>query len=508
MLSPLYQGTTCQPPSIFTKTKTCTQGGYPVYVVNATNVADIQAAVNFARNTGIRLVIKNTGHDFAGKSGGAGSLSIWTHHFKELAFLPDYSSSEYTGPAIKAGVGIQGYELYAAADKLGVVAMGGECPTVGVAGGWIQGGGHSPMSSLWGMGADQALGFEVVTSDGRFVTANKNTNADLYWALRGGGGGNFGIVTSVVVKVHYDVPVTAASWNFASGGNVTNEQFKAGMKAYFETFPDGADNGIYAYFTIFNFGGSMSFTMQPYFAAGKNMTETKALLAPWVTQMENLKIPLDITWKEFSSFYAAYNSSFPVEDVNAQGVATASRMFPRENWANETIWNATFDAFWTGLEAGNALICYNIAPSWERGGYTDAPVNPAWRSAIGFVITGIVTDMTQPLDAQLKQRQNFTDTTMQHWRDLTPGSGSYLSESDRLEPNFQWSFWGSFYEKLLDVKTKYDPYSLFYAAQSVGSEFFEVRADDNGYPDENGKLCANPSPKLYVAEGPAYNPPY
>jgi FAD/FMN-containing dehydrogenase len=161
MLTPLYGGVTCQPPSIFTRTNTCTQGGYPVYVVNATNVADIQAAVNFARNTGIRLVIKNTGHDFAGKSAGAGSLSVWTHHFKELAFLPDYSSSEYTGPAIKAGVGIQGYELYAAADKLGVVGMGGECPTVGVTGGWIQGGGHSPMSSLWGMGADQALGFEV-----------------------------------------------------------------------------------------------------------------------------------------------------------------------------------------------------------------------------------------------------------------------------------------------------------------------------------------------------------
>jgi FAD/FMN-containing dehydrogenase len=502
MLSPLYQGMTCQPPSIFTKMNTCTQGGYPVYVVNATNVADIQAAVNFARNTGIRLVIKNTGHDFAGKSGGAGSLSIWTHHLKELAFLPDYSSSEYTGPAIKAGVGIQGYELYAAADKFGVVAMGGECPTVGVTGGWIQGGGHSPMSSLWGMGADQALGFEVVTSDGQFVTANKDTNADLYWALRGGGGGNFGVVTSVIMKVHRDVPVTSASWTFATGDNVTAQQFKAGMKAFFETFPDGADNGIYAYFSVFYIAGAMTFSMAPYFAADKNMTEAKALLAPWVAQMEDLKVPLDIDWQEFGSFYAAYNHSFPVEAVNNQGVATASRMFPRENWANETIWNATYNALWSSLEAGNALIGYNIAPSWERGGYTDAAVSPAWRNTIGFIITGIVTDMTQPWAEQLRQRQNFTDTIMQGWRDLTPGSGAYLSEADRLEPNFQWAFWGSFYMKLLEMKKKYDPYNLFYAAQSVGSEFFEVRTLDNGYPDENGKLCVNPRPMQYLAEGP------
>lgn len=55
------------------------KGGYPVYVLNATNVAQIQIAVNFARNTGIRFVVKNTGHDFMGKSSGAGALSVWTH---------------------------------------------------------------------------------------------------------------------------------------------------------------------------------------------------------------------------------------------------------------------------------------------------------------------------------------------------------------------------------------------------------------------------------------------
>jgi hypothetical protein len=117
-----------------------------------------------------------------------------------------------------------------------------------------------------------------------------------------------------------------------------------------------------------------------------------------------------------------------------------------------------------------------------------------------------VTDVTKSWAEQFEQRQNFTDTIMQDWRDLTPGSGAYLSESDRLEPNFQWAFWGSFYPKLLEVKEKYDPYNLFYAAQSVGSEFFEVRTLDDGYPGENGKLCVNPNPTLYVAEGPDYDP--
>jgi hypothetical protein len=55
------------------------QGGYPAYVVNATNVAQIQSSVAFAKTNNIRIVIKNTGHDFLGKSLGAGALSIWTH---------------------------------------------------------------------------------------------------------------------------------------------------------------------------------------------------------------------------------------------------------------------------------------------------------------------------------------------------------------------------------------------------------------------------------------------
>lgn len=497
---------TCQPPARFDQSGTCDQGGYPLYVVNVTNVEQIQLAVNFARNTGIRLVIKNTGHDFSGKSGGAGSLSIWTHGLKEIAFLPSYRDSEYTGPAIKAGVGIQGYELYAAANKFGMIAMGGECPTVGAMGGWIQGGGHSPVSSLWGMGADHVLGFEVVLADGQFVTANKEKNSDLFWALRGGGGGTFGIVTSVIVRVFEDLPVTAGSWNFTTGPNVTDEQFASGMKAWFETFPSGADNGIYAYFQIFNFGGVKSFTMAPYFAAGKSMNETKRLIEPWFAKMESLGIPVHPQWHTYDGFYDAYNTSFPVEDVEALGIASGSRMFPRANFENETLFEETYDLLWKSLdEDGLSLIGYNIAPTYERGGRPNNAVNPAWRDVIGYFITGAVLNITAPAEYQMEQRRNFTFGPMQEWRDMTPGSGTYLNEGDRLEPNWQWSFYGSFYPRLLEIKQRYDPYNVFYAGTAVGSEFFEVRTE-SGALNENGRLCVNENPSLYRAEGPDYDP--
>jgi FAD/FMN-containing dehydrogenase len=162
------------------------------------NVAQIQLSVNLARSLNIRLVVKNTGHDFNGKSAGAGALSIWTHYLKGIQFIPAYKdkSGSYTGPAFKAGSGVVAKELYAAVKAKGLTVVGGEGQTVGVLGGFIQGGGHSPLSSIYGIAADSVLAMEVVTPDGRFVTASADTNPDLFWALRGGGGLTFGVVTS------------------------------------------------------------------------------------------------------------------------------------------------------------------------------------------------------------------------------------------------------------------------------------------------------------------------
>lgn len=127
MFSPVYQGLTCSPPNIY-DSKGCTPGGFPMYVVNATTPRHVQAGVNFARNTGVRLVVKNTGHDFSGKSGGAESLSIWTHHFKEIQYIPEYQdvASGYSGAAFKCGTGVQAFEIYKAASAKGKVVVGGE----------------------------------------------------------------------------------------------------------------------------------------------------------------------------------------------------------------------------------------------------------------------------------------------------------------------------------------------------------------------------------------------
>lgn len=142
-------------------TSTCTQGSYPTYVVNVSTVAQIQLSVNFARNQNLRLIVKNTGHDFNGKPSGKGGLSIWTHRLKDKVFYPSFTADGgYVGPAIKLGAGVQVSEAYDFGKELNLTVIGGGCLSVGVAGGFTLGGGHSPLSSMYGMAADQVLALE------------------------------------------------------------------------------------------------------------------------------------------------------------------------------------------------------------------------------------------------------------------------------------------------------------------------------------------------------------
>jgi hypothetical protein len=110
-----------------------------------------------------------------GKSAGAGSLALWMHGLKSVELI-DYKSSYYKGKAGKVGAGIQGYELNKAVADDGYVFMAGACASVGSAGGYTQGGGHSPLSNIYGLSADNVLEWEVVDGTGRLLTASPEEN--------------------------------------------------------------------------------------------------------------------------------------------------------------------------------------------------------------------------------------------------------------------------------------------------------------------------------------------
>ncbi|CUS10131.1 unnamed protein product [Tuber aestivum] len=257
IMSPLYTGMSCLPTTNSTD-GTCTQGTYPIYVVSTRTVRDVQVSVNFARNQNLRLVVKNTGHDFGGKSSGRGSLSVRMNLLNEMAFIEEYSGGGYMGPAFKVGSSVEGRDIFAFAKEFGYMVVSVEGATVGYAGGYIQGGGHSPLGSALGMGTDSVLSLNVVMAKGRFVTASKENHPDLYWALCGGGGGSerptFAPLTETRQHPHHNLLIhpDCEHQGYASRGNRKpgHTDFWEVVKVYFRLFPEHADKGIYSYWNI------------------------------------------------------------------------------------------------------------------------------------------------------------------------------------------------------------------------------------------------------------------
>ncbi|KAK7750820.1 hypothetical protein SLS62_007219 [Diatrype stigma] len=498
---PIWQGRTCLPLSgtTTTTTETCTLGAYPVFAVNVSTVAQVQLAVNFARNAGLRLVIKNTGHCFLGKSSGAGALAVWLHNWRDLEFLPEYGG----GPAFKVGPSVTVRQAYEFAHEHDVSVLGGIAESVGFGGGYLQGGGHTPLSGLWGMAADQVLALEVVTADGRFVTASPTSHGDLFWALRGGGGGTFGVVTSTIVRAHPRVPVTTSVFSFETSPNVTADAFFAGLRAYFERFVEFTDAHTYGYFFITPRGNSSyKFEMSPFFAPNHTAASFEALVAPLFATLRGLfgeAFASSIATRHYDAFWPAFRASF-VEGPVGSYVMPANRLFPRASWEDPDRFERVWAVLRAHLEQGRNIVGYHQAPRNRAG--VDNAVGPAWiligfsrsqREAVAYLITEVTASADMSPTAVRALARKLDEEIMAPWREVAPasaGGGAYLNEASPMEADWQDDFYGETYGRLLQVKHSVDPRDLFYATTGVGSERWEVRSQESdGVLTQNGRLC-------------------
>jgi hypothetical protein len=176
------------------------------YAVAARDATDVAAAVTFARRHNLRLVVKGGGHSYFGASNAPDSLLVWTRAMNRVemvdAFVAQGCSKESAQPAAHVGAGAMWADAYAeVTTRGGRYVQGGGCATVGVAG-LVQGGGFGNFSKGFGTAAASLIEAEVVTADGAIRIANACTNSDLFWALKGGGGGSFGVVTRLTLRTH------------------------------------------------------------------------------------------------------------------------------------------------------------------------------------------------------------------------------------------------------------------------------------------------------------------
>ncbi|GAQ67171.1 FAD-binding oxidoreductase [Streptomyces scabiei] len=164
----------------------------PTAVAYVAHADDIRTTLAYARAHDIKVSIRNGGHSYAGWSSGNGRLVVDVSKLNKI---------RASGGEAVVGAGSKLIDVYRALAAKGVTIPAGSCPTVGVSG-LTLGGGHGVTSRAYGLTCDSLTQATLITADGKQLTANATTNKDLFWALRGAGNGNFGVVTELRFRTH------------------------------------------------------------------------------------------------------------------------------------------------------------------------------------------------------------------------------------------------------------------------------------------------------------------
>jgi FAD/FMN-containing dehydrogenase len=477
-----------------------------VYAVAAKTTQDVVAAVNFARTNNLRLVVKGGGHSYQGTSNAADSLLIWTRHMNAITTHDAFVGAGCAGkvdpqPAVSIEPGaIWGHAYNEVVVKGGRYVQGGGCLTVGVAG-IILGGGFGSFSKAYGTAAASLLEAEIVTADGDVKIANACSNPDLFWALKGGGGG-FGIVTRVTLRTH-DLPDFFGGV-FATIKAASDDAYRRLIAKTVEFYAE----------TLFN----------PHW--GEQIRIGRGYVAIAMVFQGIDKQQAEAVWRPFFDWISASGQDFNIVMAPRIGALPARHFWdpallkqaPGLVLADDRSDAPADNIFWAGNLGEAGAVWYAFQSAWlpaslleadrrqsladtlfaaaKHGGVElhcnkglagatpdaiaaakDTAMNPAVVDAFALLITGGSGQPAypgvpghEPDAAAARTQAEAVDKTMDEIRKLLPRVGSYVWETDYFQPHWQEAFWGDNYERLLAVKTKYDPDGLFFLHHGVGSE--------------------------------------
>ncbi len=480
-----------------------------VYAVAARNADDIAAAVNFARENRLRLVVKGGGHSYQGTSNAPDSLLVWTRHMNDIAvhdaFVPQgCESKQAPQPAVTVGAGAIWLHAYdAVTTKTGGYVQGGGCTTVGVAG-LIQSGGFGSFSKHYGLAAAGLLEAEMVTADGKVRIANPCTNPDLFWALKGGGGGSFGVVSKVTLRVR-ELPEFAGGAMFTVKAS-SDEAFRRLLHQFFELYRASLFNDHWGEQAHVNTNNSLTISMVSH---GLETAQAKQVWQPfldWIARSPadySLKAPpiigsmpargwWDAAWRQqhhHPVFVADSRAGAHAGDVWWTGDAGQVGQFL---YGFESLWlpaslltdnsqDRLVNALFASSRYWEVELHFNKglagAPADAIAAARDTAMNPAVLDAFALAIIASGEGHAypgirghEPDFAAAQKEAEAVAKSMAELRKLAPHGGSYVSESNFFEPNWQQSYWGSNYPRLRAVKAKYDPDGLFFVHNGVGSE--------------------------------------
>jgi FAD/FMN-containing dehydrogenase len=475
-----------------------------VYAVKAQRTADVVAAVNFARQHRLRLVVKGAGHSYQGTSNAPDSLLVWTRAMNRVtlhdAFVPRGCEKQVTpAPAVTAEAGAVWIDLYHAVTKLGGrYVQGGGCTDVGVAG-LIQSGGFGSFSKGFGTAAASLLEAEIVTADGVARTVNACSDPDLFWAIKGGGGGSWGVVTRVTLRTH-DLP-----GNFGwAGGTIkasSDETYRKLIRRFVDFYADNLFNPHWGEQVAFSPQNTLKLSLN---CQGLTRDDVKAVWQPffdWVAAS-----PADFSWLSKPATGATAARGWWDIEGNKSMIPDPRPGAPKHHgwWTGDqdqvgaflhgydSLWlpasllepvqrPTLIDALFASSRHKEVGLHFNKglagAPADAIAAARETATNPAVCEAFALVIIADGEGPAYPgqkrpnMDLIAAQRvARAIDAATAELRRIAPRAGSYVSESNYFNASWSREFWGENYARLKAVKAKFDPDGLFFVHHGVSSE--------------------------------------
>jgi len=479
------------------------------YAVTARNTADVVATVNFARENNLRLVVKGGGHSYLGTSNAADSLLIWTRAMNGIVLHDAFvgqgcAGTEAPQPAVTVEAGAMWVDVYdAVTSKSRPLRPGRRLRHVGVAG-LIQSGGFGSFSKNYGTAASWLLEAEIVTADGAVRIAKACTNPDLFWAIKGGGGSSFGVVTKLTLRTH-ELPALFGGALLTIKAT-SDRAFRQLIGQFFKFYSDSLFNPHWGESITLRPGNILAIRMV---SQGLDKQQAENVWQPFLDWVRGS--PQDFTLSEAPIIGSMPARNWWDAEYRRKSLPNTVRTDDRPRAPETHFWWAgnqnEVGIFWHGYQStwlpavllqtdgqqrladalfassrhSSVYLQFNKglagAPPEAVAAARNTAMNPAVLDALGLAIIAggrpaIYPGVPghEPDLALARGEAGKIDQSMAELRKIAPSAGSYVSETNFFEGDWQRSFWGTNYPRLQAVKAKYDPDGLFFVHHGVGSE--------------------------------------
>jgi FAD/FMN-containing dehydrogenase len=418
----------------------------PSAIVSCVSPQDVSEAIGFARRHGLELAVRSGGHSFAGHSATRGML----------VDVAPMRSVSVAGDVATVGAGARLGQVYESLQGHGLTIPGGTCPSVGVAG-LTLGGGLGILGRKYGVTSDRLLGAEIALAEGRILRCDEHHHEDLFWALRGAGAGNFGVVTTLVFRA---VPAPDATnfhlaWPFSRAGAV--------VEAWQRWAPTGPDE-LAASLKI-TAGGDLDRppAVDVYGAvlgARADASELVEELVGRVGSDATSAALTPMTYPQTRKFWAELGDAEPAEEL---WLAAKSEFFGRP-LPGEAV-AALLAAFVEGRTAGESREL-DFMP-WGGAYNRRRPSDTAFvhRDALFQLKQAVALDPDPSSEAQATAHRAVTRS----WASVHPwGSGRVFQNfADPDLEDWAAAYYGPNAPRLAWIKARYDPANLFRFPQSL-----------------------------------------